>query len=147
MEIGANYGKSLTDLTNPGTGKVESRELGQQDFLKIMLEQMRHQNPLEPQDNSQFFAQIAQFDTLDTMREIASALKSLASVSEIANASALVGRTVTAEFDPGPDPETGMPRDPEHIEGLVERVSFRAGEATVQVNGRTIPTSAIQEVS
>ena len=60
MEIGSNFGRTLADITQPGSGRVESRELDQQDFLKIMIEQMRHQNPLEPQDNSQFFAQIAQ---------------------------------------------------------------------------------------
>jgi hypothetical protein len=111
-----------------------------------MIEQMRQQNPLEPQDNSQFFAQIAQFDTLDTMRGIAEALQSLASVSELANASSLVGRTVTATIDVGPDPETGFPRPPELVQGIVERVTFKGG-ATVHIGDRAVPASAISEVA
>ena len=109
MEIGNNFGKTLNDATIGASGFVESKSLGQADFLKLMVEQLRNQNPLEPQDNSQFFSQIVQFDTLDAMQEISSALQTLVVVSELANASALVGRTVTAEVPQAPDPETGYP--------------------------------------
>jgi flagellar basal-body rod modification protein FlgD len=147
MEIGTNYGRSLSDLTNPGTGRVESKSLDQQDFLKIMIEQMRQQNPLEPQDNSEFFSQIAQFDTLDTMREIASSLKMLTAVSELANASALVGRTVTAYIELGPDPVTGFPREPEAVTGVVDRITFDTSGPVVHVGERAIPLGAVQEIS
>jgi flagellar basal-body rod modification protein FlgD len=146
MEI-SNFGRSLADVTQPGSGRVESRALDQQDFLKIMIEQMRHQNPLEPQDNSEFFAQIAQFDTLDTMREIATALKSLTAVSELANASALVGRTVTAAIQLDADPVTGMPRAPELVQGPVSRITFDSTGPVVHVGDRAVPLSAVQEIA
>jgi flagellar basal-body rod modification protein FlgD len=146
MEVGANYGKTLDDLTVTGSQRVQSRALGQQDFLKLLIEQMRNQNPLEPQDNAEFITQLATFDTLNAMHEMTDALKSLAQMSELANASALVGRTVVASVPQEPDSETGMPREPELVEGVVDRVTFGAGGATVHIGNRALPASIIEEV-
>lgn len=147
MEIQGNVGRSLSDVTRPGS-QVEQpgSQLGQDDFLMLMVEQMRNQNPLEPQDSTDFIAQIAQFDTLTAMREIVQAVKSLASVGELANASALVGRTVTAEIDGGADPVTGLPLPPEQVTGVVDRVTFDLSGAVVHIGNRAIPAGLIVEV-
>lgn len=147
MEIGNNFGKTLNDATIGASGFVESKSLGQADFLKLMVEQLRNQNPLEPQDNSQFFSQIAQFETLDAMHEISSAIQALAAFSELANASSLVGRTVTAEVPQGPDPETGFARDPVVVVGAVERITFEARGPVVHVGGVPVPLAFITEVA
>jgi len=147
MEITSNYGRGLSDVLNPGTGQVESKALDQQDFLRIMVEQMRQQNPLEPMDNTQFFQQMAQFETLDAMREISTALKSLAAVSELSNASTLVGRTVKATIPGGTDPATGFPRPPEDLSGTVERVTFSSSGPVVHIGTRQVPASLITEVA
>lgn len=144
--VNPTYGRGLGDLVPPA-GQVKARELDQQDFMKLMIEQMRSQNPLEPQDNSEFFKQMVQFESLDAMRSISTALKSLAEVSEIANASALVGRTVLATRELGPDPDTGFPRPPEQITGAVTKVTFGATGAMVHIGDRTVPASAITEIS
>ena len=145
-----NYGRGLGDLVPPA-GQVESRKLNQQDFMKLMIEPMRSQNPLGPKDNSEFFSQMVQFESLDAMRAISTALRSLAEVSEIANASALVGRTVLATREVGPDPETRLPRPPEEITGVVTKVTFGATGAIVHIGAeggdRAVPASAITEVS
>jgi flagellar basal-body rod modification protein FlgD len=146
MEIGATFGKTLGDITNPGSQRVESPALNQQDFLRLMIAQMRNQNPLEPQDGTQFIAQLASFQTLAAMEEMASAVRSLAQVSELASASALVGRTVSATVGQGPDPATGMPRPAEFVSGEVTRVTFNASGATVWVDDRAIPATLVREV-
>ncbi|MFN8638392.1 MAG: flagellar hook capping FlgD N-terminal domain-containing protein [Dehalococcoidia bacterium] len=143
-----NIGKGLGDLVPPaGAGQVKSRDLGEQDFMKLMIEQMRSQNPLEPQDNNQFFSQMVQFESLDAMHAISAALKSLAEVSEIANASTLVGHTVLATRELEPDPVTKLPRPPEQISGVVSKVTFGASGAMVHIGDRQVPASAITEVS
>ena len=147
MEITGNYGRGLSDVLNPGTGQVESKALDQQDFLRIMVEQMRQQNPLEPMDNTQFFQQMAQFETLDAMREISTALQSMAAVSELANASTLVGRTVKATIPGGIDPETGFPTAPEDLTGAVERVTFSPSGPVVHIGTRQVPAALITEVA
>jgi flagellar basal-body rod modification protein FlgD len=131
----------------PGSQRVEAQRLGQQDFLMLMVEQMRQQNPLEPLDNTDFVAQMAQFDTLTVMNDIAEALLSLASVSELANASALVGRTVTALVPLDADPASGIFREPEQVAGAVERVTFDDNGAVVHIGGRAVPATFIVEVA
>ena len=147
MEIDGNFGRTLDDLAFAGSQRAAPASLGQEDFLRLMIEQLRNQNPLEPVDNSQFFSQMAQFDQLDTMHEIANALRALASSSELANASALVGRSVTAEVPLGPDPETGFPRDPDLVVGAVERVTFELDGPVVHIDGRAVPVGFITEVA
>ena len=63
----SNVGRTLDDFSIPSSQRTTSEDLGQEDFLKLMVEQMRNQNPLDPQDNSEFFSQIAQFQTLCDM--------------------------------------------------------------------------------
>ena len=147
MEIASNFGRTLTDIQNPGSQRVEGDSLGQNDFLKLMVEQMRNQNPLDPQDNGEFITQIAQFDTLTAMTEIADAVKALAEVSQLSSAASLIGRSVTAVVPGGTDPDTGFPRDAELVTGEVERVTFEDGTATVYVGGRAIPSELILEVA
>lgn len=143
----SNIGTTLNDARFPGEQRLEGESLGQEDFLKLMVAQMSNQNPLEPQDNSEFISQIAQFDTLTAMRDIVTAVQSLAEVSGLANAAALIGRSVTALVPQDPDPETGFPRPPEEVTGAVERVTFEGGESVVHVNGRAIPASLIAAVT
>ena len=146
MEIGA-VGSTFGSQPIAGSRRVESASLTQQDFLMLMIEQMRQQNPLEPMENTDFIAQMAQFDTLTAMHDISEALLRLASVSELSNASALVGRTVTAIVPRDPDPVTGAFREPELVSGEVERVTFDDSGTVVIVDGRRIPAELIAEVA
>lgn len=141
-----NIGRTLDDIRYPGEQRLEADSLDQQDFLRLMVEQMRHQNPMEPKDNSEFISQIAQFDTLTAMREMVTAVQTLAEVNGLANAAALIGRNVTASLPQGADPETGMPRPNELVSGTVERVTFEGGKAVVHVGDRGIPSEHVLEV-
>jgi flagellar basal-body rod modification protein FlgD len=142
-----NIGRALDDVALTPQQRTAGRSLGQEDFLRIMVEQLRHQNPLEPQDNTQFFQQIAQFESLDAMREISKAVSALLEISGIANASALIGRTVTAEVPGGTDPGTGLPRQTELVTGVVERVTFSDNGVVLHMDGRRIPSRMVVEVA
>jgi flagellar basal-body rod modification protein FlgD len=48
----------------------KGNELGQDTFLKLLVEQLKHQDPLAPQDGAQFVAQLAQFNSLDQLVSI-----------------------------------------------------------------------------
>jgi len=71
-----------------GLGGRESR-LGQDAFLKLLTTQLANQDPLQPQDNGEFLAQLAQFSSLEkltsietSIKELATAFKTLASIPE-----------------------------------------------------------------
>ncbi len=75
----------------------KSNELGRDAFLELLVTQMQNQNPLNPQENSEFVAQLAQFSSVEgldklnnTMDEMSLSLRS----SQALQASSMVGRTV-----------------------------------------------------
>ncbi|MDF0731933.1 flagellar hook assembly protein FlgD [Pseudomonas entomophila] len=93
----------VSDGTNkPKAQNTDKNALGKDAFLQLLVTQMQHQNPLDPQDNGEFVAQLAQFSSLegittlnDTVNNIAGALGS----SQALQASALVGRSVIVQND------------------------------------------------
>jgi flagellar basal-body rod modification protein FlgD len=77
--------------------KAENKALGQADFFTLLITQLENQNPLTPQDNTAFVAQLAQFSTLQGIEDLNSNFVSMngsLKSSQAIQASALVGHTV-----------------------------------------------------
>ncbi len=77
--------------------KEKSNELGQNEFLELMIAQMNNQSPLEPQDNTEFVAQLAQFSSVEGIEQLNNTVDSMASQfrsTQALQASAMVGRDV-----------------------------------------------------
>ncbi len=83
-----------TNLSKP---KTASADLGQVDFMKLIIAQMRNQNPLEPQKDSDFMAQMAQFESLNQMKTVAESMKVLQGVQELTSAASMIGREITGK--------------------------------------------------
>jgi flagellar basal-body rod modification protein FlgD len=62
------------DSTPAPTTDTKKNDVSKDAFLKLLVEQMKHQDPLAPQDSSQFLAQLAQFNSLDQLMSINSQL-------------------------------------------------------------------------
>ncbi|AMA46620.1 flagellar hook assembly protein FlgD [Pseudomonas alabamensis] len=83
------------------TGASE-KALGKDAFLQLLVTQMQHQNPLDPQDNSEFVAQLAQFSSLEGISSLNESVTSISSAlgsSRALQASSLVGRSVVVQND------------------------------------------------
>lgn len=79
-------------------------ELGQKAFLKLMITQLEHQDPLSPQDNTQFIAQLAQFSSVESLDSLNNNFDRFTSSFASGNAmqgAALVGRTAAVSTDRG----------------------------------------------
>ncbi len=72
-------------------------DLSQVDFMKLIIAQMRNQNPLEPQKDSDFMAQMAQFEALNQMKTVAEGIKVLQGVNELTSAASMIGKTITGK--------------------------------------------------
>ncbi len=88
-----------------GPQQQEDRsDLGQDDFLTLMITQFRNQDPFEPMDNGQFLGQLAQFSTVNGIDSLNGAFSSLAGAlrdEQALQAANLVGRTVLAQANSG----------------------------------------------
>jgi len=94
---GDNPFSSLGLQTQPA---ARSSSLGQADFLRLMTEQLKNQDPLKPLDNAQFLGQLAQFSTVQGIDKMQNAMEAVASVMEsdqTLRAAALVGRDALVE--------------------------------------------------
>lgn len=144
-----HFGRSLDDVLKPPAQRTKGGELGQQDFLKIMIEQLKGANPLDAGggDNTQFFAQLVQFQTLDAMTAMQKAITALTEVSGLAQAASLVGKSVSASLGRMADPATGLPRPDEAVSGVVTRVTFGEGGAVAHLDsGRQVPMRSVKAV-
>lgn len=81
-----------------------SNDLGQDAFLRLMITQMNNQNPLEPQKNSEFVAQLAQFSSVEGLQNLNNTVNGLVNgyqSSRALQATALVGRAVKIPAESG----------------------------------------------
>ena len=86
-------------IKNESTGK---KELGKNEFLELLVAQLNNQNPLEPQGNGEFIAQLAQFSQVEGIEKLNTSMGSLLSgyqSSQALQASSLVGRKVIVPTD------------------------------------------------
>ena len=113
--------------------REKSEQLGKDDFLKLLITQLTHQDPTRPIQDQQFIAQMAQFSSLEQMQNMTSSLNRLAN----RQAHDLIGRYVT-----GPDFVGGAP-----VAGIVDALFYDgSGSAFVKVQGRSIALKSIQMI-
>lgn len=105
--------------------------VSQNTFLQLLITQLKNQDPLNPQDSSQFVAQLAQFSSVEQMTQMNKGLESVLENS----ATGLIGQTVTVL-----DPSQGL------ISGQVSGIVYFANGPAVQVNGVNYPLSDVQNV-
>lgn len=77
------------------TQKTETKkndELGKDAFLQLLVAQLKNQDPLDPQDNSSYIAELAQFSSLEQMTNVSSNLESLSKIVSNIDTSVLVGQ-------------------------------------------------------
>jgi flagellar basal-body rod modification protein FlgD len=92
---------SATD-TSAATNAASKASLGQQDFLRLMVAQVKNQDPLQPQANGEFLSQLAQFSATDGITKMQASIEQLATSlqsNQALQASALVGRKVLVNSD------------------------------------------------
>ncbi|WP_250658525.1 flagellar hook assembly protein FlgD [Alkalimarinus coralli] len=97
---------------NKGTG-----DLGKNEFMELMVAQLNNQNPLEPQENGEFIAELAQFSSLEEMQSLTATVEGFTSSyqsTQALQASAMVGRSVLVNASTGPTSVAGT------ISGVVD---------------------------
>lgn len=95
---------SVTDISSSlySSATTGGTTLGKDDFLTLLVAQLEHQDPLDPQDNTEFIAQMAQFSSLEqqiTTNEKLESLLSFNQTIEQLSAFNLLGQTVVANHD------------------------------------------------
>ncbi|MBI6632202.1 flagellar hook assembly protein FlgD [Pseudomonas paralactis] len=90
------------NVANVSKAATGNQALGKDAFLQLLVTQLKNQNPLSPQDNGAFVAQLAQFSSLEginTLNDSVNNISSNFSSSQALQASSLVGRAIIIQTD------------------------------------------------
>lgn len=121
------------------TGATQQRQagvLGKDDFLKLLVGEMKNQDPLSPSDPSEQMGQMTQFSILEQITNLARSQQAAASNDYDQQAISLIGRTVTYARADGST-----------ANGVVEQVTFTPDGPTLTISGeRGIAPVAVTEV-
>lgn len=125
----------LPNQNMPGPQVREQKDLGQQDFLRLMVAQVQHQDPMQPNASGDFIGQLAQFSTNDGIQKMQKSMEYLADSfqsNQALQASSLVGRKVLVphnKFVLGEDGAAKMNADlPAPVSDLVAEIYGENGE-------------------
>jgi flagellar basal-body rod modification protein FlgD len=83
--VSASVAATTSSSTSSTSG---SSSLSKDDFLQLLVTQMQYQDPLQPMDNTEFVAEMAQFSSLEQM-------ENLNTSSDITQATSLIGKTIS----------------------------------------------------
>ncbi len=119
---------------------TQSKMLGKDDFLKLLVAELQNQDPSKPMDDSQTIAQMAQFSALEATQQLEATIQQATNVQSLFQAGALIGKYVQANQADGSD-----------VVGPVTGVDFTSTNGvmtpTVVVNGTDLDYSTIVRVS
>jgi len=118
-------------MSATATTATSNSTLNQADFLKLLVTQMTSQDPLNPESDTDFAAQLAQFSSLQEATTMAGDMAAM-------QASALIGATVEVASSTNGSQDTT---------GVVTGVDMSSGSPEIQVNGQLYGLSQILSIT
>ncbi len=120
-------------VVNSAGGRT-SAVLDKNDFLKILITQLTHQDPTQPMDDKEFIAQMAQFSSLEQMTNMSEGLTKVADLIARSQAVSLLGSAVDVNDEAG-----------NTVSGIVDEVTG-GSYPQLLVNGKYYDFSQLQAV-
>jgi flagellar basal-body rod modification protein FlgD len=118
-----------------GATALDNSGMGKDAFLKLLVSQLQHQDPMNPSDSKDFMGQMAQFTSLEQLTNMAAAVDRMSTASQSTQSIALIGKTVS-----------WMKEDETTGEGIAESVSFADGAITIKIGDTVITPGDIERV-
>jgi flagellar basal-body rod modification protein FlgD len=120
------------------TGEAgEKNNLGKESFLKLLVTELKHQDPTKPMEDKEFIAQMAQFSTLEQMSNMNKEIKNLLGSSRASEAYGILGKEVDS-FDTVKKTR---------VSGVVSSVFYKGEELMLRVGTDEVPMKNIHSVN
>lgn len=127
--------KALGLKAGSSSGRVVDNELGREAFLRLLVNQMQNQDPLEPVENGEMIAQLAQFSALEQMTNLNESFQTLSgNIDQLnfINGSSMLGRRVT-----------GLDVDGKPVDGAVTRVQMDGSVVYLTVGEQRVSMAGV----
>jgi len=136
MTQGANRANRASGTGNntSGEGNAVTNSINYDDFLQLLVMQLKYQDPLNPMDNQAFLAQNAQFSTVEQLMAIRSSMETQKASNETSNelyATNMIGKLVAADVSDYNEAGELVER---FVTGIVEEVTFLRSEGETVVH-------------
>ena len=132
---------SSSPVAAPAPSTVgQAAGLGKQDFLKLLMAQLQHQDPMKPMDDTAMIAQMAQFSALEATQQLNATIQQSANVSAVSQAGALIGKYIQSNLADGTN-STGA------VTGVNFTTTNGVVSPTLVVDGKDVDYSTIVKVS
>lgn len=125
-------------LGTDGKPKKAGNEMDKDAFLKLLVAQLKYQDPTKPADSSQFMAQTAQFSMLEALQNMSKDQTSMLTAQRSVTATGMLGQKVTAAAA-----TTGA----DDITGVVTGVRLGSDGPILKLGDKEVPLSSVKEVS
>jgi len=126
--------QEIIDSTSKKAKERKTGELGKDDFLNLLVTQLRYQDPMNPVDDKEFIGQMAQFSSLEQMQNMNNSITA-------SKAFDMIGKMVKANIQDDATLETKL------VEGRVESVKIDGGKTFVVINGKEVPVEKVTNVT
>jgi flagellar basal-body rod modification protein FlgD len=131
---------STSGVTGTGTptqlDRTDSKgSLGQDAFLKLLVAQMQHQDPMAPTDSSQMMSQMAQFTSVEQLTNLSTSMTALQMNQDFNGSVALIGKSVTYQA-----------ADHSQVTGTVSAVTAGKDGAILTVDGKQVNSGDVVKV-
>lgn len=130
--VGSSTGTTPTDPSSA----MPMDQLGGDTFLKLMVAQLRNQDPMNPTDSTQFLAQTAQFTTVEKLTSMADQTTQALTLQRDLGAAGMVGRTVSYTAADGST-----------AQGAVGSVRFTDTGPVLEVGSDEVPLDSVLGVT
>jgi flagellar basal-body rod modification protein FlgD len=129
---------TIADLTSITKGSSDTKSptdaMGSETFLKLLVAQLKYQDPSKPTDSAALLGQTAQFQMVEKLQLLATQNTQLLSEQQAGSAIALVGRTIS------------YTQGDKTLSGVVGSVRLTAGGPILQVAQNDVPLSAVKTI-
>jgi flagellar basal-body rod modification protein FlgD len=130
----SSVSSALSSAISGSTGSSSSSFISQDTFLTLLVTQLKNQDPLNPQDSSQFVSQLANFSSLEQMTTMSKNMESVLETS-VTN---VIGKTATV---------TDSTNSAGYVTGTITGIQYYADGPAVIINGSNYPFSVVQNIS
>lgn len=121
-----------TNASNNPASLGEAAGLGKDDFMQLLIAQLKNQDPMKPMEDKEFITQLAQFSSLEATEKLNSQLEELLGSQSLVQAATLIGKQATAKLPTG-----------EVLTGTISEVRMIRGQPTAIISGQEVDTSLI----
>lgn len=137
--IGGSATAGLAGTTAAETTTKRPDDMGKDTFLKLLVAQLRYQNPMNPTDGMEFLGQTAQFTMIEKLSELKEANDKASVANRALTSSLMLGKEVSATVGDG--------KDAKDVAGKVTAVKIDPTDGvSLVVNGVDVPLARVKEV-